>query len=201
MAIHAIGDRANTIVLDRFETLVSRGIDPKRLRVEHASVLTAADIARMGRLGVVASVQPAFIGSETTWLAERVGPERLPLTYPFASLAAAGARLAGGSDSPVESPDPFSGMALARDRAGIVPEEGLDARAALALFTDGAAAALQEPPPLVVGSPADFLVVDRNPVEVTAVELRSTVVLETVVAGAAVAVDRSQPLFVAGPSV
>jgi hypothetical protein len=197
VAIHAIGDRANAEVLDRFEALVATGIAPGRLRLEHASVLTAADIDRIGRLGITVSVQPAFLGSETSWLADRMGPERLPFTYPFASLAATGVTLAGGSDSPVESPDPFAGMALARDRGGVVPDEALDGSTALRLFTDGAAAALGEPTPLTMGAPADLVVVDRNPVEVTPDELRQTEVLATVVDGVEVAADRSRPLFVA----
>ncbi len=196
VAVHAIGDRANTAVLDQFETLIARGVSPGRLRIEHASVLTPGDVRRLGGLGIVASVQPAFIGSENTWLEARVGTERLRTVYPFASLAAAGATLAGGSDSPVESPDPFSGMALARDRAGIVPEESLDAAMALGMFTEGGAAALGEPAPLREGSPADFVVVDRDPLSVTPDGLRDTQVVATVVGGEEIAVDRSQPFWV-----
>jgi len=147
-------------------------------------------------MGVIASVQPAFIGSETGWLGARVGEDRLARTYPFASLQSAEATLAGGSDSPVESPDPFAGMALARDRAGMVPEESVDGIAALRLFTEGGAAALGEPSPLGVGSAADFVVVDRNPVAVTPDELRGTRVLSTIVGGAVVRVDRSQAFWV-----
>lgn len=196
VAIHAIGDRANRAVLDHYETLVARGIPARRLRLEHASVLTDTDIEHIGRLGIIASVQPAFIGSETTWLGARLGEERVRLTYPFASLHFAGVTLAGGSDSPVESPDPFAGMALARDRAGLVPEESLDAASALDVFTVGGAAALGEPPPLAAGSPADFVVVDRDPLQVTPNELRDTEVLATVVDGAEVSLDRSLPLWV-----
>ena len=196
VAIHAIGDRANTAVLDYFASLVAGGVDPKRLRLEHASVLTAEDVERIGRLRIIASVQPAFIGSETTWLAGRVGDGRLALTYPFASLLAAGATLAGGSDSPVESPDPFAGMALARDRAGLVVEESLDAAAAMRLFTYGGCAALAEPPPLAVGSAADFVVVDRDPLQATPDELRKTAVVATIVDGEEVPVDRSHPVWV-----
>ncbi len=196
VAVHAIGDRANTVVLDRFQALIERGVAAARLRLEHASVLTPADIDRIGRLGVIASVQPAFIGSEVSWLADRMGAERLATTYAFGSLAAAGARLAGGSDSPVESPDPLAGMALARDRSGIVPDERLDAAAALALFTSGSAAALEEQEPLAEGAPADFVVLDRNPVEVTPDELRTATVLATVIDGEEVVVDPTKPLWI-----
>lgn len=196
VAIHAIGDRANSIVLDHFAALINEGARPGRLRLEHASVLTAHDIGRVADLGVVCSVQPAFIGSEVTWLGERVGTERLARTYAFGSLRAAGAILAAGSDSPVESPNPWEGMALARDRGGLGPNESLDAGAALRLFTNGGAAALGEPEPLSEGSPADFIVVDRDPLTASPEELRETTVLATVVDGVEVPVDHSRPHWV-----
>jgi hypothetical protein len=189
VAVHAIGDRANASVLDHFSTLIAEGVDPGKLRLEHASVLTAADMERIAALGVVCSVQPAFIGSEVGWLEDRVGRDRLTRTYAFASLLAAGATLAAGSDCPVESPDPWAGMALARDRAGLTPRESLDPRAALRLFTGGGAVALGEPPPLSAGAPADFIVVDRDPLTVTPDELRETKVLATVVGGIEVPAD------------
>jgi len=161
------------------------------MRLEHASVLTRDDIGRLAALGVIASVQPAFMASETTWLENRVGPERLARTYALASLEAAGVALAGGSDCPVEPPDPWAGIALARDRAGIVPEEGLSAESAFRLFTSGGALALGEPEPLAVGSPADLLIVDRDPVMSTPDEVRATEVIETWIAGEPVSVDRS----------
>ena len=194
VAIHAIGDRANTAVVDLYEELIAAGTDPGRLRIEHASVLDRNDIGRIARLGIVASVQPAFLGSESKWIADRVGPDRIVSTYPFASLDHAGVTLCGGSDSPVESPDPWEGMALARDRAGVTLSEGLLPDRALALFTDGAAAALRRPIPLSPGAPADVIAVDRDPVASTPDELRGTVVFDTWVHGERVAVDRSLPL-------
>ena len=191
VAIHAIGDLASTRVLDVFEKFVGEGVAGHRMRLEHASVLTPADIGRLAELGVIASVQPAFLASETTWLESRVGPERLARTYAFSSLESAGVALAGGSDCPVEPPDPWAGIALARDRAGIVPEEGLSAESAFRLFTSGGAQALGEPEPLAVGSPADFLVVDRDPVTATPDEVRATEVIDTWIAGEPVPVDRS----------
>ena len=110
VAIHAIGDRANDRVLDVFEELVDMGADPERLRVEHASLLTDAAIERMARLGVTASVQPAFLASEGDWLEKRLGEERMNRVYPFRSLLEAGVKVIGGSDSPVELPDPAIGI-------------------------------------------------------------------------------------------
>jgi len=134
VAIHAIGDRANDLVLDVHEELIDGGADPGRLRVEHASVLTEATIDRMSRLGVTASIQPAFLASEATWLEKRLGPERMSCVYPFRSLLEAGVPLLGGSDSPVELPDPETGITAAVDRHGINPAESLTLDQAEALF-------------------------------------------------------------------
>jgi len=194
-AIHAIGDRACEAVIDMFGQLILHGAPPERLRIEHASVLTADEVDRMARYGIVVVVQPPFLGSEAGWLVDRLGEQRLRRTYPFATLEAAGIPLAGSSDCPVEPPDPWAGMALARDRAGMVPEEGLSAEQALAMYTTGAARALGEPPPLAIGSPADFIIVDRDPMAVTPDELRATGVIATFVDGEEVEVDRSKPLW------
>lgn len=134
VAIHAIGDRANDLVLDVHEELIGQGADPARLRVEHASILTSETIDRMARLGVTASVQPAFLASEETWLEKRLGPDRMDRAYPFRSLLEAGVPLLGGSDSPVELPDPAIGISAAVDRHGINPGEALTREQAEALF-------------------------------------------------------------------
>jgi hypothetical protein len=184
VAVHAIGDVANARVLDLFDKLVADGADPADLRVEHASILTPNQIVRFASGGYAACVQPAFMASEATWLEKRIGPERLAHAYPLASMAAAGIPLAGSSDCPVEPPHPLWGMAAARDRAGIKPaEEALSGTEALALFTDGAAEALGEPEPLAVGSPADFVVLDQDPVEASPDELRRAEVLATWIDG------------------
>ncbi len=188
VAVHAIGDLANSAVLDLFERLISAGTDPAGLRVEHASVLGRTEIERFADLGVTASVQPAFLASETGWLEKRLGPDRLRTTYPFRTLLERGVPLAGGSDCPVEPPHPLWGMAAARDRSGLVPEEGLGGAQALSLFTDGAARALAQPEPLRPGAPADLTVLDGDPVEAGADELRQTTVVATWVDGAPVAV-------------
>lgn len=195
VAVHAIGDRACGAVLDMFSDLIASGAPPHRLRIEHASVLTAGDIARIGSMGIVAAVQPPFLGSEATWIEGRLGPDRLRRTYPFAALERAGATLAGSSDCPVESPDPWSGMALARDFGGLETGNALGPERALALYTSGGAAALGEPDPLAVGSPADFIVVDRDPVLVSPEELRTTEVIASYVAGARLDTDPTVPFW------
>ena len=135
VAIHAIGDRANDGVLDVFDDLIRNGADPTRLRVEHASILTNPTIDRMADLGVTASVQPAFLASEETWLVKRLGDNRMSRAYPFRSLKEAGVTLVGGSDSPVELPDPATGIKAAIDRHGINTPEALSGEAAEALFS------------------------------------------------------------------
>lgn len=134
VAIHAIGDRANDLVLDVHEELIANGADPGRLRVEHASILTGETIERMARLGVTASVQPAFLASEESWLEKRLSVDRMNRAYPFGSLLEAGVPLLGGSDSPVELPDPETGINAAVHRHGINPDEALTREQAEALF-------------------------------------------------------------------
>lgn len=134
VAIHAIGDRANDRVLDVHEDLIGSGADPSRLRVEHASILTDATIQRMADLGVTASIQPAFLASEEDWLVKRLGPDRMGRAYRFKSLLESGIPLLGGSDCPVELPDPVIGIDAAVDRHGINPEEALTREQAEALF-------------------------------------------------------------------
>lgn len=134
VAIHAIGDRANDEVIDVFETLAAAGADSTKLRVEHASVLGDRTITRMVDLGVAVSVQPAFLASEGDWLEKRLGPDRMGLAYRFRSLVDAGLTVLGGSDSPVEYPDPIVGITAAVERHGINSSEALTREQAQALF-------------------------------------------------------------------
>jgi predicted amidohydrolase YtcJ len=133
VAVHAIGDRANDAVLDVFDLLVTEGRDPSLLRVEHASVLGESTIERMAGLGVTASVQPAFLASED-WLPKRLGEARMEKVYPFRSLLEAGIQVIGGSDSPVELPDPEVGIRAAVDRYGLNQGQAMTEAQARALF-------------------------------------------------------------------
>ena len=135
VAIHAIGDRANDTVVGVHSRLIDAGADPGRLRIEHASVLKEMTIERMGQLGIVASVQPAFLASEEDWLEKRLGADRMKDAYPFRSLSEAGVQMLGGSDSPVELPDPEVGIKAAIDRHGINVDQSLDHNDAVSLFT------------------------------------------------------------------
>ncbi|MEN8238971.1 MAG: amidohydrolase, partial [Actinomycetota bacterium] len=145
VAVHAIGDRAVSGVLDLFEDLIADGANPADLRMEHVSVIDPGQIERFAKLGVTAAIQPAFLASESEWIARRVGADRLGWVYPFQSLLHAGIPMAGSSDSPVEPPHPLWGMAAAMDRHGITTGERLSGTEALDLFTSGGASALREP--------------------------------------------------------
>jgi predicted amidohydrolase YtcJ len=186
VAVHAIGDLAVERVLDLFEALIGEGADPGRLRIEHASILPDISLRRMAKLGVTACVQPAFVPTDAPWLPSRLGEDRAARAYRFASMVDGGVPLCGGSDAPVESPDPFLGMAAARDRNGFHTEEALTAQQAFELFTSGGARSLGEPPPLEPGSPADFVVVDRDPVLSSPALVRATNVMSTWVGGSEV---------------
>lgn len=174
-AIHAIGDAANTICLDQFERTGARG------RIEHAQLLTDADVARFARLGVVASVQPqhALDDRET---AAAIWPGREGRMYRFRDLLDAGATLAFGSDAPVAPLDPWHQVQGAVERAlpgdePFVPEQCLTAAEALAASTDGHGTSL------VDGMAADLAIVDADPLHARAVGLREMPVSATLVAG------------------
>jgi hypothetical protein len=139
IAIHAIGDAANEAVLDLYQDLIDEGAPPSSMRIEHASMLNADARQRMARLGVTASVQPSFITSETDWLADRVGT-RISDTYPLGEMERAGIRLLGGSDCPVEDPNPWPAMVAATTR-------GLSTESAYRLYG----------PPVAVGDRADLI--------------------------------------------
>ncbi len=145
---HAIGDRANRMVLDALETSrrAGRGLH-LRHRIEHAQVLHAEDIARFAALDIIASVQPIH-ATQDMLLADRYWGKRSRYAYAFRSLWDSGARLAFGSDAPVETPDVIQGIhaAVTRMRAdgspggdGWYPEERLTVEEAVWAYTVGAA--------------------------------------------------------------
>lgn len=123
--VHAIGDRANSLVLDVFEKVRAAGGPRPRLRVEHAQILAPSDIPRFARLGVVPSMQPTHCTSDMRWAGERLGPERLQGAYAWRSVLDTGAYIAGGSDFPVEDANPFHGLHAAVTRR---PRDGDDPR-------------------------------------------------------------------------
>jgi predicted amidohydrolase YtcJ len=194
VAIHAIGDAANAQALDAYEEMNQTYKGDRRWRIEHAQIIDPLDIPRFAKLGVIASMQPVHQTSDRTMAEARLGPNRLAGAYAWNSLKKSGARLAFGSDTPVESPDPFAGLATAITRedakgepfGGWRPEERVSREVALAGFTvDAAYASFAEGKTgrLAPGLYADFIFLDRDITLATPAELRATKVLETWVAG------------------
>lgn len=195
VASHAIGDRGNRLVLDNYQSVLAGhpGQD-LRWRVEHAQVLAEADIARFGQLGVIASMQPTHATSDMGWAQDRVGAERIKGAYAWQRLANSGARLALGSDFPVEQVDPRLGLQAAVTRqdgqglpaGGWYADQRLSPAQALAGFTSGAAYAgfgELEVGMLRQGLRADFVVLDGNPLQVDGKALSQLKVLATWVDG------------------
>ncbi len=196
---HAIGDAANRIVLDHYERLIAEtGTRGLRHRIEHAQVLRLDDVERFAALGVVPSMQATHATSDKNMAGDRLGPARLRGAYAWRRLLDAGARIANGSDFPVEPPDPFFGLHAAATRqdrgdeppGGWLPGQAMTLAEALASFTlDAAWAGLQEDDlgSLEPGKKADFIMVDRDVFAVPAGEIWRTRALETWVNGAKVA--------------
>lgn len=194
IAVHAIGDAANAAVLGAIEDLSATYKGDRRWRIEHAQVVDPADIARFARNGVIASMQPQHEASDRTMAEARLGQSRLAGAYAWKSIAAAGATLAFGSDTPVEPARPFEGLAVAITRQGAdgqpaggwQAQEALTREAALAAYTTGAAYSLFAENRLgriAKGFRADFLFVDQDPMTADAPALRQTRVLETWIGG------------------
>jgi hypothetical protein len=195
VCIHAIGDRANTLVVD---TLIragaATGTKGLRHRVEHAQILRPEDIEKLGESGLVASVQPTHATSDMGWAEARLGTERLKGAYAWRSLKEAGAVLALGSDFPIENPDVLAGLYAARTRqdaegkpeGGWHPRERLTGQEALEGFTVGpawASFAEARRGRLAEGMDADFTVLSVDPVSDEARALVDATVVATVVAG------------------
>ncbi|MBH0111803.1 amidohydrolase [Novosphingobium sp. YJ-S2-02] len=194
VAVHAIGDKANAAVLDAIDELSATYKGDRRWRIEHAQIVDPVDIARFGEHGTIASMQPQHEASDRTMAEARLGPDRLAGAYAWRSIAATGAPLAFGSDTPVEPAHPFEGMAVAISRQGAdglpsggwQPQEAVTREAALAAYTTGAAYAMFAEDRLgriAKGYRADFLFVDRDPMLASPQDMRGVKVLETWIGG------------------
>jgi predicted amidohydrolase YtcJ len=194
VAAHAIGDEANAALLTAIEELSLTYSGDRRWRIEHAQVVDPADFVRFGKHGIVASMQPVHQTSDRLMAEARLGPNRLAGSYAWKSLAAAGAKLAFGSDAPVELPDPFAGLAAAFTRqgedgqpfGGWQPQERVTREAALAAYTaDAAWAGFAEGRfgRIAKGQRADFVLIDRDPLLASPGDLRATRVLQTWIGG------------------
>jgi predicted amidohydrolase YtcJ len=171
-AVHAIGDHANSLALDAFETIGCRG------RIEHAQLLIGADLPRFAKLGVEASVQPDHAMDDRD-VADHYWAGRTGRAFALRSLIDAGATLRLGSDAPVSSLDPWNTIAAAVGRARDGrepwhPEQSISVREALDASSRST---------LRKGQPADVVVLDRDPERSTADELRTMPVVATMVGG------------------
>lgn len=195
VATHAIGDRGNRIVLDTYARVLGDHKDSDhRWRVEHAQVVALDDIPRFAPLGVIASMQPTHATSDMPWAQDRVGPQRIRGAYAWQRLLDSGARLALGSDFPVESPDPRLGLYAAvtrQDRhgqppGGWMPEQKLSPAEALRGFTRDAAYAGRgetEVGQLAPGLRADFVLLAQDPIRAPEQALDELKILSTWVDG------------------
>ncbi len=195
VATHAIGDRANRIVLDAYHRAAG---DPDRLRaarfrIEHAQIVAPADVARFGSLGVIASMQPTHCTSDSLWVPSRVGDAHAKeRAYVWRSFLNAKVPLAFGSDAPVESLSPILGIFAAVTRkssptaAAFYPEQALTLHEALRAFTIGGAYAEfaeNEKGMLKKGYLADFIVLDKDVLAVAPEELLTARVVNTFIGG------------------
>ena len=174
IAVHAIGDRANAILLDIYDSVAkAHGTRDRRFRDEHSQHLRPQDIARFGQIGVVASMQPSHAIDDGRWVEGRIGPVRIKSTYAFRTLLDTHAHLAFGSDWTVASLDPILGIYAAVTRRtldgknpdGWVPEQRISVGEALQAYTAGNAYAVFAEGKRGVLAPgyfADVVVVDRN---------------------------------------
>jgi predicted amidohydrolase YtcJ len=193
VVVHAIGERANGLLLDIYDSVAkAHGQRDRRFRIEHAQHLRRQDIDRIARTGVVASMQPYHVADDGRWAEKRIGPERIKTTYAFRSLLDRGAHLAFGSDWTVAPMDPLLGIWAAvtrrtldgRNPGGWIPEEKITVEEALRAYTAGDAYGIfaeNRRGKLVPGYQADLAVLDQDltriPLEtIDQVKVRATIV-------------------------
>jgi predicted amidohydrolase YtcJ len=195
LALHAIGDKANQICLDVFDSV--QRMNPsrdRRDRIEHAQVVAPEDIARFGKLSLIASMQPSHETNDMRWTEERLGPQRSKGAFAWNSLQKAGARLAFGTDYDVEPINPLRGIYACVTRelpeggpaGGWEPQEKLPLDECLRAYTYGSAYAEFEEGKkgeLKVGQYADFIVLSTDLTKATPKEILKTEVWRTVVGG------------------
>jgi predicted amidohydrolase YtcJ len=173
IAVHAIGDAANAELLDAIDELSDTYTGDRRWRIEHAQIVDPADLPRFAEHGIIASMQPTHETSDWRMADARMGHDRLRGSYAWRTMLDEHVPLAFGSDYPVESPNPFPGLAAAISRedaggqppGGWFPEQRLTLEEAFAAFTTGgayAAFAEDQLGSLAPGHMADFVFIDRD---------------------------------------
>ncbi|SUZ86300.1 uncharacterized protein METZ01_LOCUS39154 [marine metagenome] len=191
VAIHCIGDKANRIALDIFEEI---GNKLSRNRIEHAQIIHADDINRFVELGVIPSMQSTHCTSDMYWVDERLGPERIHQAYPWNSLLNTGSIIPGGSDAPVEIPDPLMGIYAAVTRKDIndwpkngwLPDERMTIDQAISSITEWSAYSMFAEKfygKIDKGYLADFTVLNNNLSKIDSNNIPEVKVLYTFVNG------------------
>jgi predicted amidohydrolase YtcJ len=193
--VHAIGDRGNRIALDAFESALAKiPTANHRFRIEHAQVINLDDIPRFARLGVIPSMQATHQTSDMRWAEARVGPERIRGAYAWRSLMNTGVIIPNGTDFPVEEVNPlltFHAAVTRQDPTGAPPEgwrpqEKMTRQEALQSMTIWAAyAGFQESVmgSITPGKYADFVILDRDIMQIPDSEILSARVLATWLGG------------------
>ena len=190
---HAIGDRANGMVLDAYAAALG-GPNDKRFRIEHAQVVSLPDFPRFAKYNVIASIQSTHATSDMRWAEARLGPDRMAGAWATQRFLKAGIRIANGSDFPVEDPNPLWGFYAAVTRqdhsgkppGGFLPDQKLTREQALKSWTlDGAYAAFEEKRrgSLEPGKDADFVMLSEDIMRVPDDRLLDARVVMTVVGG------------------
>lgn len=200
---HAIGDRANRLVLTWYEDAMKavpaeeRIGDTPRWRIEHSQIIAVEDIPRFASAGIIPSMQPSHAIGDLHFAEDRIGKDRLKGGYAWRSLIDSGAKIAGGSDAPVEVGDPRIELYAAivrKDQKGYsneawYPKEKVTPQEALKMFTSWAAyAAFQEDiiGTIEVGKRADFTLLDRDILTAEPQDMLTASPLMTIVDGAAI---------------
>jgi predicted amidohydrolase YtcJ len=184
--IHAIGDRAIEQAIGALSTVTGSG-NPRRHRIEHASLLPRDLRSKMRAQGIRATVQPCFISSDR-WALKRLGEERVRDLYPLRSMLEEGIVASGSSDAPVESLSPVLAMWAAMVRPGYPADERLTLDEALRLYTTNASANGfdEEGAGIEEGGRADFTLLDSDIEGMHPAMLRKVGVAATIVGGRAV---------------
>jgi predicted amidohydrolase YtcJ len=194
-SIHAIGDRANNLLLNYFEEAQrENGPRDRRFRIEHAQHLSASDIPRFARLKVIASMQPYHAIDDGRWAEKRIGPARIKTTYAFRSLLDAGATLVFGSDWYVAPLSPILGIHGAVTRqtidgknpGGWVPEQKISVEEAVRAYTSSCAYAEfaeREKGALEAGKLADVVVLSQDIFRINPADIKKTTVIYTITGG------------------
>lgn len=195
ICIHAIGDRANSFVLNMYEKIKKTNSPwDRRFRIEHAQHLRKEDIKRFSEVGVIASVQPYHCIDDGVWAEKRIGPERIKTTHAYKSLLNSGAVVAFGTDWPVAPLNPLYGIYAAVTRQtvdgknpyGWIPSEIISIEDAIKCYTLNAAYASFEEKikgSIEVGKLADFVVLSDDILTIDSNKIKDVKVTMTVFNG------------------